>query len=455
MSDLVPTGLLYLAEACRRHGMSPLVVLLPEAARVIAEAEGGQWDDQRWRALMARLFDATRPQAVGIQCHWSYQTAGALAVARWVKSLDPGVHVTLGGVHAGATAGGLLAHSRDVDSVVIGEGDEAYPLFLRSLQGRRTTSPPGRSRIVGFPFVRGRCPRPCTFCWLNSSVLYPRGQSVLTQQLGSQLPLLLERRIPIYLPENDAGPVALGALADALERAGKARQVFADLNPGSVDTRVVAAVRRLRENAERTRVWLGVEAGSERVRRLGGRRYADSEILCGVDRLREVPGVPVQASVMVGLPGETDANLDATDRLVGALNRRGILANVLPCVAFPGTRLFKSSRAFRISLTMRTTADFERLSKGWFAPIASDTMSFRSGELDADARVEATLKLRLRQRVRMGYRVTPELFRMMEHLPGLRVPGETERMTEQFSRYLEGPRFGGPVRRTRFWSPEE
>ena len=152
---------------------------------------------------------------------------------------------------------------------------------------------------------------------------------------------------------------------------------------------------------------------------------------------------------LLGDPLFQDAELGPAE-----LNERGVLSNVLPVVAFPETRLFREAGALGLTLHMRTPHEFEALSRGWHAPIARDAISVSSLDLDRDERVEAVLKLRLRQRERLGYRTTPELFRTMEHLPGLRVPGETELMVERYEPVLAGPRFGGPVRPSRIWTPE-
>lgn len=492
---MVPMGLLYLAEACRLAGFAPQVVQLHDAAALIQGMEGGRrFTDERWRLVVERLLEETTPRAVGIQCHWSYQAAGAHAVARWVKTCAPEVHVTLGGVHAGALAEATLEQVPEVDAVVVGDGDGAYPALLRALEaggaldvpgvvvrradgtitggGRQAAPlpaddvpllsfdtdllwPPGRGRLVGLPFMRGRCPQPCTYCSLNSERLYPGLQRSLEAQLEAQLPVLIARQVPLYLPEHFAGPKPLEALARALEASeAPASVVLVDVHPKMIKGRAVEALARIRARCERLRLWLGVESGSERVRARAGRVISTADILGAFASLAEA-GIPeLQAAMMVGLPGETNADVMESDALIEQLNARGVLANVLPVVAFPETAIFRDPDAFGVTLRMRTPRDFERLSHGWHAPIDAPAISLASDALDVEARICATLKLRLRQRERLGYRTTPELFRTMEHLPGLRVPGETETMIERYAPYLESDRFGPRVRPSRVWRPE-
>lgn len=495
VSDVVPMGLLYIAEACRARGYDPLVVQLQDAASVISSMEGGStFTADRWKDLLARLLDEMQPDAVGIQCHWSYHSAGAYAVARWLKELRPDLHVTLGGVHAGAMAREILDEIPEVDAVVIGDGDVVYPDLLDARKAGRTPPdggllhrrddgtvpsekvtarppasdavsvlsfdpsllwPEGRGRYIGLPFMRGRCPKPCTFCSLNSELLYPVMEKSLVRQLEEQLPAMVARRIPLYLPEHFAGPKPLEALADGLEQSGTASMVLVDAHPGTITDRAVTALARIAARAERLRIWLGVEAGSERVRRAAGRDYDDETLLAAFDRLQAAGITALQSSIMVGLPGETDEDVMASDTMIARLNEKGVLTNVLPLIAFPETKIFRDPAAAGVRLRMKTARDFERLSVGWHAPIAPDHVSLESDALDARARVEATLKLRLRQRNRLGYRTSPELFRTMEHLPGLRVGGETEAMVARYAPVLDGPRFGGPVTPDRYWTPED
>jgi radical SAM superfamily enzyme YgiQ (UPF0313 family) len=493
VSDVVPMGLLSVAEACRTAGFDPLIVQLLDAARVIASVEGNRaWDDNRWRALVHRILTEHRPRAVGVQCHWSYQWAGALAVAEWTKAFDPSIHVTMGGVHAGAMARAILETVPVVDSIVIGEGEGSYSDLLRALDAGEGSAPPegvlwrgsdgaiegqeigravrasdvpvltldpallwpeNRGRYVGLPFMRGRCPKPCTFCALNSKRLYPAKQESLDHLLDTQLPVFLERSVPLYLPEHFSGHKPLEALAAALTRHGRAGQVLVDVHPGMITPRVVTALASIAARADRLRLWLGVESGSEAVRRRAGRPYGDAEVLGAFDALAAAGLAQLQSSILIGLPGETEADIGLSDRLVATLNERGILANVLPVVAFPETALYRDATSLGLTLHMKEAPSFEKLSRGWHAPIERESISFESESLDVRARIEATLKLRLRQRVRMGYRVTPELFRTMEHLPGDRAPGECEALSERYEPLLRGPRFGGPVVPTRFWAP--
>ncbi len=492
-ADIIPMGLLYVAEACRRHGHDPVLVQLHDAAATISGMEArSRWGEDRWRHLLARVLDEMAPRAVGIQCHWSYHSAGAFAVAGWIKELDPSVHVTLGGVHAGALAEPILRSVPAVDSIVIGDGDAAYPALLAGLDADRVSSVPGvvrrdrdgvlvgdgtpaaptppdevvtlsfdpdlvwprgRGRYIGLPFMRGRCPKPCTFCSLNSERLFPALQKSLARQLDEQIPDMLARKVPLYLPEHFSGPRPLEALAAALEAHGDAAAVLVDVHPGMITDRAADALARISARTPRLRVWLGVEAGAERVRRRAGRDITDDALLAAFDRLAARGLTHLQSSLMVGLPGETPDTIAASDAMIAALNERGVMTNVLPVVAFPETAIFRDPGAYGVRLRMEAPRDFEALSLGWHAPIDAGAISVESDALPADARVEATLKLRLRQRERLAYRVTPELFRTMEHLPGLRVPGESERMVERYAELLESPRFGGPIRPARFWSP--
>lgn len=137
-----------------------------------------------------------------------------LDVARSAKEINPGIKVIFGGVHPSAVPDLVLARQQ-VDYVVIGEGDEAFPRILRQIAAADYSTPiyntryksPTGSIITGLqkgfmqeldtlPFVdktiweehvrlgdlylimasRG-CPYRCTFCFNNFFARLPEEKS--------------------------------------------------------------------------------------------------------------------------------------------------------------------------------------------------------------------------------------------------------------------------------------
>jgi tRNA-2-methylthio-N6-dimethylallyladenosine synthase len=100
--------------------------------------------------------------------------------------------------------------------------------------------------------------------------------------------------------------------------AGIERIRFASPHPRHVDTRFLRAMRDLPKICRH--LHLPVQSGSTRVLDAMRRRYSRDEYLELVAQVREtVPGVAISTDMIVGFPGETDANFDDTLTLTGAV----------------------------------------------------------------------------------------------------------------------------------------
>jgi tRNA-2-methylthio-N6-dimethylallyladenosine synthase len=93
---------------------------------------------------------------------------------------------------------------------------------------------------------------------------------------------------------------------------------FASPHPRHVDARFLRAMRDLPKICRH--LHLPVQSGSTRVLEAMRRRYSRVEYLELVAQVREtVPGVAMSTDMIVGFPGETDADFDDTMTLTGAV----------------------------------------------------------------------------------------------------------------------------------------
>jgi tRNA-2-methylthio-N6-dimethylallyladenosine synthase len=93
---------------------------------------------------------------------------------------------------------------------------------------------------------------------------------------------------------------------------------FASPHPRHVDARFLRAMRDLPKVCRH--LHLPVQSGSTRVLDAMRRRYTRAEYLELVAEVREtVPGVAISTDMIVGFPGETDADFDDTLTLTGAV----------------------------------------------------------------------------------------------------------------------------------------
>ncbi len=176
-----------------------------------------------------------------------------------------------------------------------------------------------------FVSVMEGCSRRCTFC----VVPYTRGREVSRPAAGviaevSQLAAqgvrevnLLGQNVNAY---RGAGPDGRKTdLADLIRRVaaidGIERIRFTTSHPLNFGERLVQAYADVPKLA--TFLHLPVQSGSDRILALMRRGYTALEYKQKIRRLREVrPGISVSSDFIVGFPGETDADFEATMDLI-------------------------------------------------------------------------------------------------------------------------------------------
>jgi len=104
---------------------------------------------------------------------------------------------------------------------------------------------------------------------------------------------------------------------------GLARLRYTSPHPRHLTPSLIAAHRDVRVLARH--VHLPVQSGSDRVLRRMIRRYTREEYVERTGRLaREVPGLTLSTDIIVGFPGETDEDFEATLSLIDEIGFRGL-----------------------------------------------------------------------------------------------------------------------------------
>jgi len=413
----VPTGVACLATALKRAGHQVAVHIREET--LVKNRYDWSTADARLRAQMQEF----RPEIVGL----SVVTPGmpeAATIAGWAKELC-GNHVLVvaGGAHPTALPERVLQESPAIDVVVLGEGEqtlaalaergpsESVPgIVMRKdgclvrtaprplVQDLDCLGPPAydlfdmkyytqRSRwlirwlelsATNVRTSRG-CSHRCTFCAGHvvagvgarfHSIPYVIGQvRYAADQLGVK---------GIHFEDDTLGAdrERLLALCDALCRAGLHRRLCWDgcLRVDQADAELLAAMKA----AGCIQVEYGLESGSdESLRRLGKR--ATTELNMRAVRLTHEAGLRVFADIMVGLPGETEADFQATARFLR--RAKPDVTSVTRLSPLPGTPVYDNLPAetrdalncdwgayaypdqptLRVNLTAMPDVAFERL----------------------------------------------------------------------------------------------
>ena len=258
---------------------------------------------------------------------------------RGLKAAKPGLKVGVAGCVAQAEGAEILRRSPVVDLVV---GPQAYhrlPAMVEA-EGRQVdtefpvedkfTLLPDRKVIRGpaaFLTVQEGCDKFCAFC----VVPYTRGNEVsrpvsrlldeargLVAQ-GVREITLLGQNVNAY---HGAGPDGAWGLARLLREMadidGLERLRYTTSHPNDMDDELIAAHGDLPELMPY--LHLPVQSGSDRILKAMNRKHTAEAYLRLVDRIRAArPDILLSSDFIVGFPGETDADFQATLDLVRAV----------------------------------------------------------------------------------------------------------------------------------------
>jgi B12-binding domain/radical SAM domain protein len=366
-----------------RHALNVLwgaVEVTPATAALPCTAADGPAALER--ALREALAAGRRPVVA-----WSFYSAGfaeaaaELARVRAAVPCAPGVAGPLGVVHL---AGGPHASAAPeevlragFDLVAVGEGEETLPAVLARLDaGRGVGDVPGlawledgrlrrteRARPVAldaFPpcapragrigpleLTRG-CPWACRFCqtpflfrarFRHRSLPEVRRWIRFHRELAARdLRFLTPSALSWGSPGAGCDLDAIEALlAAAREELGPDRRVFlgsfpSELRPEHVSARALALLRRYCDNDT---LIVGAQSGSARMLEAMGRGHGVDEVLRAVALCVEA-GYRTSVDVMVGLPGEEEADRAATRALVARIAALGGRVHAHAFMPLPG-----------------------------------------------------------------------------------------------------------------------
>jgi radical SAM superfamily enzyme YgiQ (UPF0313 family) len=134
-TSLLPVGLGYINAVLRSRGFKSRIANLSRTS---------------WKET-ADLLKSERPDILGVS-QFTHNRFESLKLAAIAKKADPACFVVFGGPHATHRAREILAGNRDVDAVVLGEGEETFLELAGCLAAKGT--PP--ESIRGMALRRGK-----------------------------------------------------------------------------------------------------------------------------------------------------------------------------------------------------------------------------------------------------------------------------------------------------------
>jgi tRNA-2-methylthio-N6-dimethylallyladenosine synthase len=282
-------------------------------------------------------------------------------LGRWksLKQDRPGVVIGVGGCVASQEGEAIIKRAPYVDIVFGPQTLQRLPELLDSVMSKQqpavdTTFPeiekfdrlpePGVTGPRAYVSIMEGCSRYCTFC----IVPYTRGEEfsrsfddviaeiVHLAERGVREVTLLGQNVNAYQGAMHRGAVAdLALLVDYIaEVDGIDRIRFTTSHPAAFTDRLIDAFASVSKLADH--LHLPVQSGSDRILALMKRGYTTQEYREKVRRLREVrPEISVSSDFIVGFPGETEADFEATIELIEEIGFDGSFSFIFS--ARPGT----------------------------------------------------------------------------------------------------------------------
>ena len=338
-----------------------------------------------------------------------------LGRVRHLKRARPGLMIAVGGCVASQEGAGIVERSPFVDVVF---GPQTLHRLPQLLAQRRATGKPQVD--ISFPLIEKfdalpapraegarafvsimeGCSKYCSFC----VVPYTRGEEVsrpfadivaeigaLTAQ-GVKEVTLLGQNVNAWRAEIDGRMGDFAELLGFISELPVERIRYTTSHPREFTQRLIDAHAALPKLA--THVHLPVQSGSDRVLAAMKRGYTALEYRSIVRRLRAArPGIGISSDFIVGFPGETDADFEATLKLARELEfddsycfiyspRPGTPAAELPD---PVPADLKSQRLQRLQAQIQAQADAvsERMVGGVERVLVEGVSTRRSHELAA------------------------------------------------------------------------
>ena len=277
-----------------------------------------------------------------------------LGRVKHLKRERPQLMIAVGGCVASQEGPGIVERAPYVDVVF---GPQTLHRLPRLLEQRRATGqaqvdtsfpeiekfdhlpPPRLEGAAAFVSIMEGCSKYCSFC----VVPYTRGQEVSRPfedivaeiaSLGAKEVTLLGQNVNAWRGEIAGAPADFAELLRYIHELPVERIRYTTSHPREFTQRLIDAHAELDKLAPH--VHLPVQSGSDRLLAAMKRGYTALEYRSILRRLRQAkPGISVSSDFIVGFPGETETDFQATLKLAREANFDGSFSFIYS--ARPGT----------------------------------------------------------------------------------------------------------------------
>lgn len=317
--------------------------------------------------FVKRLLKEKRPDVIGFSLLHANRW-GAIEIARIAKELNSDVQIVFGGIGATFLWEHLLTHFREIDFIVLGEGEYTFLElvgYMASPSGKEVDQIKGIAYKKGDqlykteprPFItdldtlpipakyfdyyhialtRG-CPCNCTFC--GSPAFWKRTVRFHSADyFVAHIRVLSEKGIRFLYISDDTFTFKPELVIDICRKIIQQR-----INISWV------AISRVNYVSEEMLYWMrcagciqisyGVESGSERIRHFFNKNITTRQIK-NAFKLTTSFGILARAYFIYGAPGENRETIQATIDLMDEIKPLSVLFYILDI--FPGTKLYEA-----------------------------------------------------------------------------------------------------------------
>jgi radical SAM superfamily enzyme YgiQ (UPF0313 family) len=128
----IPVPLLYLAAVLRDAGHTPVILDLS-----VVPGEAMESPEERLLSLIELHIHKLDPALIGFNCFVSQHLPFIMRAAKHIRTLAPAIHITVGGAHPTLFAEQILANCSDIDSVILGEGEEQIVALASAIENKK------------------------------------------------------------------------------------------------------------------------------------------------------------------------------------------------------------------------------------------------------------------------------------------------------------------------------
>jgi radical SAM superfamily enzyme YgiQ (UPF0313 family) len=330
------------------------------------------------------VLDDYHPDLIGFTAT-TVKIKSVFKLAAIAKEKNPAIYTVLGGHHSQLFAREILDQNRDIDFIVLGEGEVTFQALLQTLSAHDLN---GLETIAGLCFRKGTSvvlnktrnfienldglpwPAPCYYFENNvyhklpiNAIMASRGCPFACHYCATNS--IWQRKVRMRSPVNVLNEIK-SIIAEQKERYfsfyddcftlnKKWLNEFCDLLVSQhvrINWQCITSANLLDEDifkkivrAGCVKINVAIESGSERILKIANKNL-DLSVIKGVFKLAKKFGISTAAYIMLGFPGETEEDIRLTQKIMREVRPHWVYCNVL--MPLPGTVFYDHCVADRL-----------------------------------------------------------------------------------------------------------